>query len=75
MADDTPQPDAEIFIDQMGYPIDAERDELRRAWAVWVLCQTPSGPIFETLVSDAAAIAAFLSDGTAPQRSKLKVAK
>ena len=67
--------EAEVTVDLgNSYPVkDATDDELRRAWILELLCATPEGPIFDTLVSLACDIEAFLLHGTRP--AKLRTAK
>lgn len=67
------EPDAEITIGATSYPIkDASDEELRRAWVLELLCATPEGPIFDTLVSLACDLEAFLIDGTRPKPKAVK---
>ena len=58
MADDAPEPDLP------SYPEWADRDEQRRAWVVALFCGTAEGPIFDSLTQHAAAVVAFLRDGS-----------
>lgn len=64
---------AEIVIGGTSYPIKtASDDELRRAWVLELLCATPEGPIFDTMVPLACDLEAFLIAGTRPKPKAVK---
>lgn len=68
------EPDAaEIVLGATSYPVkDATDDELRRAWILELLCATPEGPLFDTMVALACDLEAFLKAGTRPKPKAVK---
>lgn len=58
---------------QMIYPDGAVFEEARRHSCLMMLCNSPNGPIFDTLVKDAKAMEMFLIDGSVPSVTEKKV--